>query len=101
MYATLCTEAAEKGQPKPPLSVGFCYELCAGLVDKNKSLEEIAREEVICEQKTTCDLVKSYIIPKEKFTVMFRTWCLKVESGNILLPNTLLSYGGWILQFSA
>lgn len=26
---------------------GFTYELCAGIVDKNKSLEEIAKEEIL------------------------------------------------------
>lgn len=38
--------AQEEGQPEPPLSVGFTYELCAGIIDKKKSLQEIAAEEV-------------------------------------------------------
>lgn len=32
---------------KYPPSLGLTIELCAGIIDKNKSLVEIAREEVI------------------------------------------------------
>ena len=39
-------EAQAEGQGPPPLSVGFTYELTAGIVDKSKSLAEIAKEEV-------------------------------------------------------
>ena len=35
-----------EGEGPPPLSVGFTYELTAGIVDKGKSLAEIAKEEV-------------------------------------------------------
>jgi nudix-type nucleoside diphosphatase (YffH/AdpP family) len=39
-------------QFRPPVFLnnnkdGFTYELCAGLVDKNKSLQEIAKEEIL------------------------------------------------------
>ena len=46
MYASLCREAAEGGEPAPPLWRAFTYELCAGLVDKAMTLPEIAAEEV-------------------------------------------------------
>ena len=45
-YATAMKQTEEEGHPAPPLSVGFTYELCAGIVDKNQSLEQIAAEEV-------------------------------------------------------
>lgn len=45
MYAALCREARESGEPAPPLWRAFTYELCAGLVDKAKSLPQIAAEE--------------------------------------------------------
>ncbi|DBB00597.1 TPA: Nudix hydrolase 14, chloroplastic [Trebouxia sp. C0006] len=38
--------AEEAGEAEPPLSVGFTYELCAGIIDKKKSLAQIAAEEV-------------------------------------------------------
>eukprot|EP00210_Caulerpa_lentillifera_P009053 g8640.t1 len=47
VYARILRQAEENGQPVPPFNVGFTYELCAGLVDKNKSLLEIAREEIM------------------------------------------------------
>lgn len=46
VYASQWRDAVEAGKPQPPLSAGFTYELCAGIVDKSKSLEDIAREEV-------------------------------------------------------
>ena len=46
MYASLCRDAAEGGEPAPPLWRAFTYELCAGLVDKAMTLPEIAAEEV-------------------------------------------------------
>ena len=39
-------EAQAEGRGPPPLSVGFTYELTAGIIDKTKSNEEIAKEEV-------------------------------------------------------
>ncbi len=42
-----------------PGHLGMSYELCAGLVDKNKSLIELARDEVLEE----C----GYDVPVEKF----------------------------------
>ena len=45
MYASLRREAAEGGEPAPPLWRAFTYELCAGLVDKTLTLPEIAAEE--------------------------------------------------------
>ncbi|KAK9829347.1 hypothetical protein WJX72_005307 [[Myrmecia] bisecta] len=47
VYAAVKREAQESGQPDPPTSAGFTYELCAGIIDKSKSLEEIARDEVL------------------------------------------------------
>eukprot|EP00210_Caulerpa_lentillifera_P001096 g1057.t1 len=47
VYASILRRALANGQPKPPLDAGFTYELCAGLVDKDKSLVEIAREEIM------------------------------------------------------
>ena len=46
VYASRWRQATEDGRPQPPLSAGFTYELCAGIIDKSKSLEDIAREEV-------------------------------------------------------
>lgn len=46
VYAACLAEAEAAGQPPPPLSAGFTLELCAGLVDKTKSLEQIVKEEV-------------------------------------------------------
>ena len=46
VYATKWRQAQEEGLPQPPLSAGFTYELCAGIIDKSKSLEAIAQEEV-------------------------------------------------------
>lgn len=45
LYVSLAEEAEVLGVPPPPLAAGFSYELCAGLVDKDKSLEQIASEE--------------------------------------------------------
>ena len=39
-------EAQTEGKGPPPLSVGFTYELTAGIIDKIKSNAEIAKEEV-------------------------------------------------------
>lgn len=46
MYASRWMEAQAEGRGPPPLSVGFTYELTAGIIDKNKSNAEIAKEEV-------------------------------------------------------
>ncbi len=46
VYASRWMEAEAEGRPQPPLSAGFTFELCAGIIDKTKSLEDIAREEV-------------------------------------------------------
>lgn len=46
VYASRWKEATAEGRPQPPLSAGFTFELCAGIIDKAKSLEDIAREEV-------------------------------------------------------
>lgn len=46
VYATHLREAQANSRPDPPLSVGFCHELCAGIIDKEKSLEDISHEEV-------------------------------------------------------
>ncbi|GLG99598.1 Uridine diphosphate glucose pyrophosphatase [Gryllus bimaculatus] len=40
-------EATNTKLPLPPIEQGITLELCAGVVDKEKSLEEIAREEVL------------------------------------------------------
>lgn len=53
LYASLlraanCTSTADaEGADRPPLAQAFTYELCAGIVDKAMSLEEIAHEEVL------------------------------------------------------
>lgn len=46
VYAAQLREARQGDQPDPPLSVGFSHELCAGIIDKNKPLQQIAQEEV-------------------------------------------------------
>lgn len=45
-YASALKQTEGEGLPAPPLSVGFTYELCAGIIDKSKSLQQIAAEEV-------------------------------------------------------
>ena len=45
-YASALKQTEGEGSPAPPLSVGFTYELCAGIIDKSKSLQQIAAEEV-------------------------------------------------------
>ncbi|PNW76364.1 hypothetical protein CHLRE_11g467524v5 [Chlamydomonas reinhardtii] len=47
VYATLMREAEAAGKPKPPYSEAFTYELCAGLIDKDKSNPEICKEEIM------------------------------------------------------
>ena len=54
--------AEEAGEPKPPLSVGFTYELCAGIVDKKKSLAQIAAEEVRAQLLLDCPLPLSSLV---------------------------------------
>ena len=39
-------EAESLGKPLPALAAAFTYELCAGIIDKDKSIEEVASEEV-------------------------------------------------------
>lgn len=54
VYAAIARDA-----PSPPLSQGFTFELCAGIVDKaGLSLAEIAREEVLEETGFTVPLEK-------------------------------------------
>lgn len=45
-YASALKQTEAESLPAPPLSVGFTYELCAGIIDKSKSLQQIAAEEV-------------------------------------------------------
>lgn len=48
LYATLMRAAAKEGKSiDVPLAQGFTCELCAGLVDKEKPMEEIVREEIL------------------------------------------------------
>lgn len=47
VYVALQKEAEKSGKPPPNLEAGFTYELCAGIVDKSASLEQIAAEEVL------------------------------------------------------
>ena len=48
VYMSLRLEAQMLGQPPPDLAAAFTYELCAGIIDKDRSIEEIASEEVGC-----------------------------------------------------
>lgn len=48
VYAALMREAAAAGAPSPPLTSGFTFELCAGIIDKpGLSLEDIVKEEIL------------------------------------------------------
>jgi len=47
VYANQLREAEAAGRPRPGKETGFTYELCAGLLDKDKSLAQTAREEVL------------------------------------------------------
>lgn len=48
VYVSAMRAAEAAGQPKPPLSAGFTYELCAGIVDKpGLDLKQITREEIM------------------------------------------------------
>ena len=42
---SLHLEARLRGDPPPPLAAAFSYELCAGILDKDKSIQETASEE--------------------------------------------------------
>lgn len=47
VWAATTRDAEAEGHPKPPLSIGFTYELCAGIIDKpDLDLKEITREEI-------------------------------------------------------
>ncbi|WIA21691.1 hypothetical protein OEZ85_000859 [Tetradesmus obliquus] len=46
VYAHRLREAAADGKPAPDRTAGFTIELCAGLVDKAKSLSQIVVEEI-------------------------------------------------------
>lgn len=46
-FASVPKKLGDIDVAKYPASLGLCLELCAGIVDKNKTIEEIAREEVI------------------------------------------------------
>lgn len=47
VYAAAMRAAEAAGEPTPPMSVGFTYELCAGIVDKpGLPLTKIMQEEV-------------------------------------------------------
>ncbi len=46
VYGTQLLALGRSEGPPPPLEVGFTHELCAGIIDKDKPLEEIAAEEV-------------------------------------------------------
>lgn len=47
VYISAVREAEAAGKPRPPLSAGFTYELCAGIIDKaHLDLKGIAHEEV-------------------------------------------------------
>ena len=63
VYASRWKEAREEGRPQPPLSAGFTFELCAGIVDKSKSLEDIAREEVQTAFHVQCDSAYPFAAP--------------------------------------
>jgi UDP-sugar diphosphatase len=59
MYASLMRTAAKEGKSLDvPLAQGFTCELCAGLVDKEKPMEEIVREEIL-EECASCLLAFS------------------------------------------
>ncbi len=45
---SLRREAQLLGKPPLALAAAFTYELCAGIIDKDKSIEEVASEEVGC-----------------------------------------------------
>jgi len=47
VYARALRHAQKSNLPEPSFVAGFTYELCAGLVDKDKSLVEIAHEEIM------------------------------------------------------
>jgi nudix-type nucleoside diphosphatase (YffH/AdpP family) len=44
---TMYKSTVDAGPAAPPFTAAFTFELCAGIVDKNKSLEEVAQEEVL------------------------------------------------------
>lgn len=53
VYHSIITSDPDHAEDKPldlskyPVHLGITIELCAGIVDKSKSLDEIAKEEVI------------------------------------------------------
>lgn len=47
VYVALQQEAEKLGKPSPGLEAAFTYELTAGIIDKETSLQEIAADEVL------------------------------------------------------
>jgi len=60
VYATSLRAALAAGQPPPDRFEGFTYELCAGLIDKAKSMTQICKEEI--EEEV------GYSVPLEKIS---------------------------------
>lgn len=44
VYVSACRE---QGVDKLPITAGFTFELCAGILDKTKSIAQIAKEEIL------------------------------------------------------
>lgn len=47
VYSAQVVAAEAAGDPPPSLSTGFTYEVCAGLIDKDKSMLQICHEEIM------------------------------------------------------
>ena len=70
MKSTEDTPISTSGETTPPSygpgSEGFTYELCAGIVDKQTSLEQIAKEEILEET--------GYDVPVEEIRYITNFW---------------------------
>lgn len=54
VYAAELRACTVAGLPPPSLALGFTYELCAGLIDKAKSMKQICKEEISEEGGSAC-----------------------------------------------
>lgn len=69
LYASLMRAAAKEGKSVDvPLAEGFTCELCAGLVDKDKAMEEIVKEEILEECGTSQPVMHELV--RLKFAVV-------------------------------
>lgn len=61
---------------KYPASLGIALEICAGIIDKDKPVNEIAREEVLEECGYNVELKDLHKIMSYRYSLIFLVWRL-------------------------